>query len=105
MALFGGKDKPLQPGQPAEAAFKAGELVRALRPFVMPVKRLPPGVADGAPVVLPGMVMATAVVRGGGGFDFLPMAIIQDLDGTGPVGAQAMKNIENLDGFDMIRED
>ncbi len=80
-----------------------GELAAALRPFVCPPARLPPAAAQGAPAVLPGLVMATAVF-GGDRVDFLPVSSMADLGGTTAVWLQAMRNVEHLDGVDVIRE-
>lgn len=69
----------------------------------MPPDRLPVGAAEGAPVVLPGLVMATAV-RMGDQVNFVPMSSILELGGTEVVWATAMKNVENLNGLQVIRE-
>jgi hypothetical protein len=70
----------------------------------MPPDRLPPGAADGAPGILPGLVMATAI-HSAGRVDFLPVASMASVGGTDAVWAQALRNVETLDGLDVVREE
>jgi hypothetical protein len=102
MSAFSKKRK--QPAEPQEARFEQGELAAALRPLVMPPDRLPAGVAEGAPAALPGLVMATAV-RIGDQVNFVPVSAMASLGGPQTVWAQAMRNVENFDGFDVVREE
>lgn len=86
-----------------EAQFGQGELATALRPLVMASDRLPPGVVQGAPQPLPGLVMATAVRRGDQ-VDFVPTFSMGDLGGADVVWATAKKNVESLHGVQIGRE-
>jgi hypothetical protein len=74
-----------------------------LRGYVAPVAQLPAAAADGAPAVLPGLVMATAVFDGDR-VDFVPAASMAALGGTDVVWRQAMRNLETLEGIDIVRE-
>ncbi|MFF7365239.1 hypothetical protein [Streptomyces sp. NPDC008125] len=102
MGLFGKRGKQPEPGGQREMSFGHGEL-DSLRPFVMPPDRLPPGVAEGAPVALPGLVMATALFTGER-IDFVPVSSMNGLGGTDAVRVRAMRNVENLDGVRVVRE-
>jgi hypothetical protein len=102
MGLFSKKGKQSKPGEQREMSFGRDEL-DSLRPFVMPPDRLPPGVAEGAPAVLPGLVMATALFTGSR-LDFVPVSSMNELGGTEAVWARAMHNVENLDGLRVVRE-
>ncbi|WP_030677609.1 hypothetical protein [Streptomyces cellulosae] len=102
MGLFSKKGKQPEPGEQREMSFGRGEL-DSLRPFVMPPDRLPPGVAEGAPAALPGLVMATALFTGGR-LDFVPVSSMNELGGTEAVWLRAMHNVENLDGLRVVRE-
>lgn len=101
MTPFGKKHQ--QPSEAQEAQFGPGELAAALRPLVMPADRLPAGAAEGAPLTLPGLVMATAI-RVGDQVSFVPVSSMASLGGRETVWMQAMRNVENLDGLDVIQE-
>ncbi|WP_157874500.1 MULTISPECIES: hypothetical protein [unclassified Streptomyces] len=103
MGLFGNKGKDPEPGEQRELAFAPGELASSLRPFVMPPDRLPPGVAEGAPLALPGLVMGTALLAGGR-LDFVPVSSMSELGGAEAVWGRAMRNVENLHGLRVVRE-
>jgi hypothetical protein len=75
-----------------------------LRGYVAPPVRLPAGVADGAPSVLPGLVMAIAVYQGDR-VDFVAPASMGVMGGTEAVQRQALANLENLTGIDVVREE
>ncbi|WP_307123005.1 hypothetical protein [Streptomyces sp. B1I3] len=105
MGLFSKKPKKRKEpelGEQRGMSFGRGEL-DSLRPFVMPPDRLPPGVAEGAPVALPGLVMATALFAGGR-LDFVPVSSMSELGGTEAVWVRAMRNVENLDSLRVVRE-
>lgn len=102
MGFLRKKDKQPEPGERREMAFGRDEL-GLLRPFVMPPDRLPPGTADGAPVVLPGLVMATAAITDSG-FGFMPVPSMNELGGPDAVWATAMRNVKTLDGLRIVRE-
>ncbi|MFF5728254.1 hypothetical protein [[Kitasatospora] papulosa] len=102
MGLFSRRGKRPEPGKQREMSFGHGEL-DSLRPFVMPPDRLPPGVAEGAPVVMPGLVMATALFTSDR-IDFVPVSFMNGLGGTEAVWVRAMCNVENLDGLRVVRE-
>lgn len=90
------------PGEPRYVNFGEGELAAGLRPYVMPPNRLPAEVANGAPVILPGLVVATVVCRGNQ-VDYLPTWSILELGGR-QVWARAIENVRNLDEVQVIRE-
>jgi hypothetical protein len=78
------------------------EFLSAVRPYVMPPERLPSPVAEGAPVVLPGLVMAVAVGAPEGTL-LQPMSVV-DAVGRDAVWSAALGNVRNLDGIDVTRE-
>ncbi|WP_299532571.1 hypothetical protein [uncultured Streptomyces sp.] len=102
MGLFHKRGKQPTPGEQRETSFGGAEL-DALRPFVVPPDGLPPGAAEGAPVALPGLVMATALFSGSR-LDFLPVSSMDQLGGSEAVWRRAMYNVENLDGLRVVRE-
>src|SRR4051794_15013957 len=70
----------------------------------MPPDRLPARAAEGAPAVLAGLVMGTAV-RMADQVNFVPLSAMASLGGPQVVWAQAMRNVENFDGLDVVREE
>jgi hypothetical protein len=72
------------------------ELRDALFPFVCPPAAIPPAAADGAPQILPGLVMAMAV-HIGDRLDFLPRESIEALGGASAVRAAAVENLRGLE--------
>jgi tetratricopeptide (TPR) repeat protein len=69
--------------------------LRLLYPFPASPARLPAGAADGAPLVLPGLVMATAVYRGSQ-VDFLFPSSMPELGGGDLIRSLATANLRSL---------
>jgi tetratricopeptide (TPR) repeat protein len=69
--------------------------LRLLYPFPVSPARLPAGAATGAPLVLPGLVMATAIFRGSQ-VDFLSPSSMRDLGGEALIRSMATANLRSL---------
>jgi hypothetical protein len=72
------------------------ELRGALRPFVCPPAAIPEIAAQGAPEILPGLIMAIAV-HIGARVDFLPRESIEALGGGNAVRVVAIENLRALE--------
>jgi hypothetical protein len=70
-------------------------LQAALRPFVTAPELLPAGAAEAAPEILPGLVLATAVLAGDR-VDFLPPAQAGPFGGPEAARAAALENLAGL---------
>jgi hypothetical protein len=101
MALFGRKKN--EPEEQIGTFATPEDLIAALRAYVMPPEKLSAGTAEGAPEVLPGLVMAVAL-RMGDQVNFLPYTTMVDLGGAEGIWPLATGNLKNLDGVDVIRE-
>lgn len=91
MPLFRRKPEPA----PAMTESTAAEVVGLLRPFVATATSLPRGTADGAPEILPGLVLVIAVHRGDQ-LDFLPPESFGAFGGPEPTRALAVANVRAL---------
>jgi hypothetical protein len=104
MGLFSRKRRRPAPvpsqSEPARAPAHAAtavdqELIAALRPFVARPETLPAGTADGAPAILPGLVVTAALHRGEQ-VHFLPPTSTEALGGAAAVRAMALRNLRRL---------
>lgn len=95
MGIFGGRERRVRLDQ--------NDLTSSVMPFVNPPGRLPDLIADGAPVVLPGLVMATAL-RMGDQVNFLPVSAMTGPGGPAAMWEAARANAENLTGIQVVRE-
>jgi hypothetical protein len=78
---FKKKEEPAPAPVPAPAMFSVAvdkQLISQLRPYVSPPKLLAPNIAEGAPEILPGIVLAVAIDMGSQ-VNFMPVSSMVEL--------------------------
>lgn len=78
---FKKKEEPAPATVPAPAMFSVAvdkQLISQLRPYVSPPKLLAPNIAEGAPEILPGIVLAVAIDMGSQ-VNFMPVSSMVEL--------------------------
>jgi CHAT domain-containing protein/Tfp pilus assembly protein PilF len=97
----GRKDRQIAQKEEHDAPFREVQLERdpkiieRVRPFVLPRARLPPGCVEGAPELLPGLLMAVAV-QVGDELGFLPSEELRYMLRAEWVRIAAIANLEKL---------